>query len=151
MMRASRILVATLWVGALWAIGFIAAPTLFSTLGDRELAGSIAGSLFRVMAWLSIACGVFLLATQRTRQRTFASEESPRSLHWLVIAMMACTVLGYFCLQPFMAELRVVLHATQDAVQIAEARKQFGLLHGASTVVYVVQSLLGVALVLKVR
>ncbi len=149
MLRASRILIATLWVGALWTIGFIVAPTLFSTLGDRELAGSIAGSLFRVMAWLSIGCGVFLLLTQRMRARTFADDSRP--LHWLVIAMMACTVLGYFCLQPFMAELREALHGLQDAAQIAEVRKQFGLLHGASTVVYVVQSLLGVALIVKVR
>ncbi|GGC04984.1 hypothetical protein GCM10007205_12740 [Oxalicibacterium flavum] len=150
MLRASRILVATLWVGALWTIGFIVAPTLFSTLGDRELAGSIAGNLFRVMAWLSIGCGVFLLLTQRLRTRTFAADDG-RPLHWLVIAMMACTVLGYFCLQPFMAELREALHGLQDPVQIADLRRQFGLLHGASTVVYVVQSLLGVALIVKVR
>ena len=28
----------TLWVGGLWAIGYIAAPVLFSSLGDRQLA-----------------------------------------------------------------------------------------------------------------
>ena len=34
----------TLWVGGLWAIGYIAAPVLFSSLGDRQLAGVVAGA-----------------------------------------------------------------------------------------------------------
>ena len=29
------VLVATLWVGAMWAVGYIVAPTLFGMLGDR--------------------------------------------------------------------------------------------------------------------
>ncbi len=56
-----RTLLVTLWVGSLWAIGYLAAPTLFATLADRMLAGSIAGSLFRVEAWLSVVCGLLLL------------------------------------------------------------------------------------------
>ena len=31
-------LAVTLWVGGLWAIGFIAAPALFASLKDRVLA-----------------------------------------------------------------------------------------------------------------
>ena len=27
----------TLWVGGLWTIGYVVAPTLFSTLADRQL------------------------------------------------------------------------------------------------------------------
>ena len=33
----------TLWVGALWAIGGIAAPTLFYQLADKMQAGNLAG------------------------------------------------------------------------------------------------------------
>src|SRR5690606_20690333 len=150
MLRPSRILVATAWVGALWALCFMVAPTLFSTLGDRELAGSIAGQLFRVVAWLSLGGGIFLLLTQRVRRNPFTGEEG-RPLHWLVLVMMACTLIGYFCLQPFMAELREALHVAQDPAQIDALRHRFGLFHGASAIVYVVQSLLGVVLILKVR
>ncbi|MCE2832533.1 MAG: DUF4149 domain-containing protein, partial [Oxalobacteraceae bacterium] len=46
-----RVLLVTFWVGSLWTVGYLAAPTLFATLPDRALAGSIAGSLFRVEAW----------------------------------------------------------------------------------------------------
>ena len=46
----------TLWVGGLWAIGFIAAPSLFAALKDRVLAGELAGNLFCLMAWAGRAC-----------------------------------------------------------------------------------------------
>ncbi len=62
MLNRVRLLVATLWAGSLWTIGFIVAPTLFGTLSDRVLAGNIAGSMFRAEAWLSIACALVLLA-----------------------------------------------------------------------------------------
>ncbi|MGH8809748.1 MAG: DUF4149 domain-containing protein, partial [Noviherbaspirillum sp.] len=44
----ARLLIATLWVGSLWAVGYLVAPTLFATLPDSVLAGTIAGRLFRV-------------------------------------------------------------------------------------------------------
>ena len=45
----------TLWVGALWAIGYLAAPTLFRLLEDRPLAGRLAGEMFTYVAWLGMA------------------------------------------------------------------------------------------------
>jgi hypothetical protein len=41
--------------------GLLAAPTLFATLSDRVLAGTIAASLFKNQAWLSIACALVML------------------------------------------------------------------------------------------
>ena len=38
-------IVITLWVGALWAIGYMAAPTLFHVLDDRALAGKLAANV----------------------------------------------------------------------------------------------------------
>ncbi|HWT72226.1 MAG TPA: DUF4149 domain-containing protein [Oxalicibacterium sp.] len=141
---------ATFWVGMLWTVGFVVAPTLFATLVDRALAGTIAGGLFRVVAWLSLACAIVLFVLLLPRR---GEDRGVRSLLYLIAGMAICTLLGYFCLQPYMATLREAMHAAAsiDAAQLAEAKKHFGILHGISTAFYVVQSLLGVALVLKVR
>ena len=40
----------TLWVGGLWAIGYMVAPALFATLEDRALAGNLAGLMFEIIA-----------------------------------------------------------------------------------------------------
>ncbi|WP_293776210.1 DUF4149 domain-containing protein [uncultured Oxalicibacterium sp.] len=150
MWQSGRLLVGVLWVGALWAIGFMVAPTLFSTLADRSLAGSIAGSLFRIVAWLSVGCAIAIWILQAGAERRLHLPTS-KAVRYLILAMLACTVLGYFCLQPFMGSLREILASTQDAVQLAEAKQRFGMLHGISTVFYVIQSLLGAALILKLR
>lgn len=150
MWQSGRLLVGVLWVGTLWAVGFIVAPTLFATLAERSLAGSIAGNLFRIVAWLSVACACAIWIMQAGTERRFRLPVS-KAVRYLIVSMLACTVLGYFCLQPFMGALREVLATSQDAVQLAEAKQRFGILHGVSTVFYVMQSLLGAALILRLR
>jgi hypothetical protein len=143
LLERARLLIATLWVGSLWAIGYLAAPTLFATLYDRVLAGTVAGSLFRTEAWASVACAVLLLGLQAR------SKHPERAQTWLVIAMLACTVIGYFCLQPFMAALRE--GAGPGGVMASDAHTEFAVLHGVSMVIYLVESVLGAALILKLK
>ena len=66
----------------------------------------------------------------------------------LVIAMLLCTVIGYFGLQPFMAELRSIA-AQSGGVMDDAVRSRFGLLHGAASAIYLIQSVLAFGLVLK--
>jgi len=134
----SRLLIATLWVGSLWTVGFLAAPTLFATF-DKVLAGTIAASLFRSEAWLSVACGILLLVLQKQQDRRVEVQ--------LIAAMLACTLIGHFALQPFMAALREA--AGPAGVMASDAKRQFGILHGASMVIYLLDSLLGVALIFR--
>ncbi len=143
---ALRVLLATVWAGSLWTVGYLVAPTLFATLDDRTLAGSIAGSLFRVEAWVSVACGLSLLVLLMGNH----CFERRRSCLVLVVLMLVCVSVGYFGLQPFMAELRA-LAAASGGVMDEATRSRFGVLHGVASVIYLVQSVLGVGLVLRVR
>lgn len=140
-----RVLLATFWAGSLWTVGYVAAPTFFATLPDRMLAGTVAGNLFRVEAWVSIACGLLLLALYATA-RGLAHR---RTLLWLVAAMLACTLIGYFGIQPYMAALKAA--AGPEGVMEGATRARFGMLHGVASVIYLVQSLLAVGLVLRQR
>ena len=142
-----RMLLVTLWVGSLWTIGYVVAPTLFATLADRVLAGFIAGKLFRIEAWLSVACGLVLIAFIM-RSTDVRDARARKHLLWIVSGMLACTVVGYFGLQPFMADLK---EAAAGGVMDAEARSRFGLLHGVASVFYLIQSVLGGFLVWKLR
>jgi hypothetical protein len=139
----SRLLLITAWVGSLWTVGYLVAPTLFMTLADRVLAGTIAGKLFRVEAWVSLVCGCFLLLILRPNS---ARNIQHATMFKLVGAMVACTLLGYFALQPSMAALR---QAAAGNVLDGAARTRFGMLHGIASGVYLIQSLLGIMLVIK--
>lgn len=133
----------TWWVGALFTIGYLAAPTLFAQLPDRALAGSLAGEMFKWVAWLGIVCGVYLLLFLMAK-RSFGMFKS--SVFWLVLLMLGLTLAGYFGIAPILAQLK------EDALprQVMESalRDRFATWHGISSGLYLVESLLGVALVL---
>ena len=143
--EAMRRVLLTLWVGSLWTVGYVVAPTLFITLPDRALAGMIAGQVFRVEAWLSLACGVGLLLLLSLGRGL----EHKRVLLWLVFAMLLCTLLGYFGLQPAMAALKAEL--APGAVLEGAARARFAWLHGVASLIYLIQSLLALALLWRSR
>ena len=139
-----RILLLTFWVGSLWTVGYVVAPLLFATLTDRAQAGTLAGLFFKAEAWISLICGASLLAM------IWVEREHPTRILQikLVIGMLLCTVIGYFSLQPYMAELRAIA-AQSGGIMDDVVRSRFGMLHGAASVIYLLHSLLGVGLVLK--
>ncbi|MGK5065324.1 DUF4149 domain-containing protein [Janthinobacterium sp. LB3P112] len=147
MLSRVRILVATLWAGSLWTIGFIVAPTLFGTLSDRVLAGNIAGSMFRAEAWLSIACALILLALLQWSPGALELKRR-RLLAALVLSMLVCALLSHFGISPLMAELKAQAQGSSGIMDEA-MRSRFGMLHGVSTVIFAVQSLLAGVLIWK--
>jgi hypothetical protein len=143
-MTRTRLLVATVWAGSLWTVGFLVVPTLFRTLSDQVLVGTIAASLFNVQAWLGMACALALLAL------VWAGGYAPRArrtLLLIVLAMLACTVVVHFGLQPMMEQLRAA--AGPGGVMASALKARFGMLHGVSMSIYLVQSGLAVWLLLK--
>jgi hypothetical protein len=136
----ARLLV-TLWVGGMWTVGYIVAPVLFATLDERMLAGNIAGWLFAIIAWIGIGTAAYLLVFMAARQGRALLRDS---LFWVVAAMLACVAVGYG-LQAEMAALKAGL-GSMDVMESA-AREKFTILHGISSMIYLLQSLLGLWLV----
>jgi hypothetical protein len=66
-----------------------------------------------------------------------------RTVLLIIVAMVMCTVASHFGLQPVMAELRAT------GLADAAVKSRFGMLHGVSSVIYLVQSLLAGWLVWK--
>ena len=78
--RVGERIVAALWVGSLWAIGYLVAPLLFARLDDRGLAGFLAGEFFTVITWMSLVCGGLLVAVNApTLYDARAEPRCPRS------------------------------------------------------------------------
>lgn len=131
-----------LWVGGLWAIGYLAAPTLFAELADRMLAGRLAGAMFQWIAWTGLVCGTYLLIFLAIRQGWRVFRSLP---FWLIVAMLALTAAGHFGIQPLMAQLKIEA-GPRDVIESA-LKDRFAVWHGTASVVYLVESLLGLLLV----
>ena len=133
----------TLWVGGLWAIGYMAAPVLFASLGDRQLAGMVAGKLFALIGWVGLGCAAWLLIFLGSRGR---GQVVKRAVFWLVVLMALMTSASQFGIQPLMAQLK--LDAMPREVMESVLRDRFAAWHGISSILYLVQSLLGLWLVI---
>ena len=128
----------TLWVGSLWSIGYLAVPILFQAQPDKQLAGMLAGEMFRVQSLAGIVCGLYLLGRRGLR----AGKAAMRQPFFLTIALMlTLTLLITFGIQPLMAQLKAQA-LPLEVMQSALANK-FALWHGISSILYLLESLLG--------
>jgi len=132
----------TLWVGGLWAIGYIVAPVLFSSLGDRQLAGMVAGKLFALIGWIGLGSAAYLLLFLLVRQ---GGQVFKGAVFWLVLLMALLAAASQFGIQPLMAQLKA--DALPREVMASVLRDRFAAWHGISSILYLVQSLLGLWLV----
>ncbi|MET3819308.1 hypothetical protein ACVK00_003419 [Burkholderia sp. PvR073] len=137
-------LLSAVWVGSLLTIGYAVAPVLFKTL-ERMTAGSVAAQLFRIEAILGVVCGVLLLALSNQQVRRGSGDY--RRVRWIVAAMVACVLVGYFALQPFMNALRVAAMEAGTDIANSPYASRFGMLHGVSSLFYLVESVLGLMLI----
>ena len=137
----------SLWVGGMWAIGYLAVPVLFHALPDnRMLAGELAGGIFRAMSYAGMVCALFLLAYEAWRS---GGKVLGSGVFWVIAAMLLLVLFGHFGLQPEMARLKV--QALPLEVMHSEFSSRFRMLHGVASVAYLLQSLLGIVMLLKLH
>ncbi|MFZ3039125.1 MAG: DUF4149 domain-containing protein [Polynucleobacter sp.] len=139
------ILIAGLWVGSLLAVGYLVAPAIFSTMTDRQAAGMVAGSIFKLEAYLSlIVCiGLMVLANLLVNRGL----NQFRLIRWLLLAMLLCSVSAAFVFIPWMNALRDNALVQGMPVMLSPSATLFGRLHGVSSILFTLQSLLGILLV----
>lgn len=128
----------TLWVGGMWFAGYVVAPVLFQLL-DKKTAGAVAGQVFSITSYIGLVCGgvlllSLLLSPHASRLKNYRI--------WALILMLLIIVIGQFLLSPMMTELKLVgLDGNPDVAA------SFAKLHGVSSSLFLVNSLLGLALV----
>lgn len=141
------LLVVTLWVGALWSIGGLAAPTLFRVIPTTYLAGQVAGKMFTLVGYVGMACAAYLIIHRFVR---FGMGALRQGFFWIVIAMLLITLVGHFGIQPVIAGIKAQAAMPADMMQGVFADR-FRTWHGIASIAYLLECLLGVALVLRAR
>ncbi len=133
-------LLLTLWVGSLWAIGYLAVPMAFANL-DTSVAGAYAGKLFFAVNIIGIVSAVILLVS---RLFVFGLSNFHRYWRsWMLLVMLAMSLLLVGYLQPEMQALKQA--GLASSISVAE---RFGSLHKLSESTYLLLSVFGLMLVL---
>lgn len=131
-------LITTLWVGGLWAIGYLAVPILFARLDDRMVAGALAGDMFTALSYIGLVAGMVLIGIIALRR-----EARWRRARLVMSAVMVLLVMiGEFAIQPVMADLK-----SQGLVPGSAQAASFAAWHAVSSILFLINSLLGLLLV----
>jgi len=139
------ILLAGIWVGSLLTVGYLVAPTIFNTLTDRQVAGMVAGSIFKAEAYLStIVCIALMVLANLLVTRGLSQY---KVIRLILLGMLLCAVAASFVFIPWMNTLRDQALMQGMPVMLSPSADLFGKLHGASSVVFMLQSALGIYLI----
>jgi hypothetical protein len=139
------ILVAGLWVGSLLTVGYLVAPAIFSTMTDRQAAGMVAGSIFKLEAYLSLTVCICLMVLANLLVNRGLYQF--RTIRWILLAMLICSIAAVFILIPWMNALRDDALVQGTPVMLSPSATLFGRLHGVSSILFLLQSALGIFLV----
>ncbi len=132
-------LLLTLWVGSLWAIGYLAVPMAFANL-EVHIAGNYAGKLFYAVNIIGVVSATILLIS---RLFIFGVRAFPRYWRsWLILLMLLVSLAFVGFIQPEMQALK------QLGLQQGSNIERFNDLHKLSENLYLLLSLFGLMLVL---
>jgi uncharacterized membrane protein len=135
------LILAGLWVGSLCTVGFLVVPTIFASLQDRQVAGMIAAAIFQAEAYVSVlVCVALLLMVNTLIKRNI---ENYRSTRWVILVLLLISALTCFGFIPYMNSLRQEALLLGIPVMASPSASLFGRLHGISSGLFLIQSLLG--------
>lgn len=130
MLDSGERLIRGLWAGCLWTLGYLVAPVLFATLDDRALAGRLAGAMFTAGTLFSLAAATVLAAIYLLRRQLGGRL-------WLTVSAASVLAINQWGLRPLMEAARLPDGSAGEA---------FGRLHGLSSVLWLLASLIVLAL-----
>jgi hypothetical protein len=132
-MRTFMIFIAALWFGGGAALMFLAAPAAFAAAADRTSAANVVGAILARWHYLALVAPVIVLAVDFRRGL-------PSTLRVILLAAAIFLAVGQVA-----ADAKIRSIRSSAPVPISElakddpARRTFGLLHGISTVLMLLQ------------
>jgi uncharacterized membrane protein len=147
-LRYLMLLSLIVWLGGLIFFAFVLAPTAFSVLPSRHLAGSIVGRSLGTLHWMGIISGIIFLAGSILYNRLSKGTVHLFAVrHLLICLMLVLTLISQFGIIPRMDTLRASIGEIDSVPLDNPARIQFDALHVWSTRVESGVFLLGLVVV----
>jgi len=131
------LVISGLLFGGLTTIGFLVTPSLFFVLADKQVAGMIAGEIFKNSSLFSLLISVFLLIYSNLLIKRGLNQY--KSSRWLLLVSIVLTIIGTFVLQPMMNDLRELALSEGAPVMQSPQAKEFKTLHQLSSVLFTIE------------
>jgi len=122
------------WLGGLIFFAFVVAPTVFSVLPTRHLAGSVVTRSLGALHWMGIISAIVFLATSFVLASVNTGAIHPfAARNVLIYLMLALTCISQFVISAKMSALRASMGVIDNVSVTDPARIAFNQLHVWST------------------
>jgi hypothetical protein len=136
--RFVMLLSLVVWVGGIIFFAFVVAPSLFSILPTRQLAGAVVTRCLGALHWIGVGCAIVFLVCSIVEARSLFSVRNG-----LIFAMLVLTLISQIIVGGRMQALRSSMGEI-DSIAVTDARRvEFNALHQWSTRLEVAVLLLG--------
>lgn len=133
-LRTFMLLALIVWIGGIIFFAFVLAPTVFTVLPTRELAGNVVSRSLTALHWMGIISAlVFLVCSLLYGKAKYAQVRPFMLVNLLVAIMLVLTLISQFAITPRMHVLRTQM-STKDNIGVSDSRRvEFDRLHAWST------------------
>lgn len=133
LLRFLMMLSLAIWLGGIMFFAFVLAPTVFSVLPTRNLAGMVVSRSLARLHWMGLFSGIAYLIFSMALSR-LAGRFQPFALrHLLVLLMIALVLIAQFGISGKMNRLRADMGVIDSVAQNDPRRLEFNRLHLWST------------------
>src|SRR6266704_4374040 len=99
--RALMLLALIAWIGGIIFFSFVLAPTVFTVLPSREMAGNVVSHSLASLHWIGLVSGVvFLACSLACNQLKFARLKPFAAALIFVVLMLSLTLASQFAIRP---------------------------------------------------
>jgi hypothetical protein len=133
-LRTVMLLCLIVWIGGLIFFAFVLAPTVFTVLPTREMAGNVVNPSLSKLHWMGLVSGILFLSCSLVyNQLRHAQLRSFSMTHGLLALMLALTLYSQFSITPRMRVLRTEMGVIDSVPHSDPRRVEFNRLHERST------------------
>ena len=133
LLRFLMMLSLAIWLGGIIFFAFVLAPTVFSVLPTRNLAGMVVSRSLARLHWIGLFSGIAYLVLSLVLSRLAGSFQPFALRHLLVLLMIALVLIAQFGIAGKMNRLRADMGVIDSVAQDDPRRLEFNRLHLWST------------------
>lgn len=120
----------TVWIGGIIFLSFVEAPTAFSVIPSRHMAGTVVGHSLGILHWMGLFSGVIFFGSSMLLSSLSTGSAQPLAArHVMICAMLLLTAVSQFGISPKMATLRAQFGDIDTVPATDPGRMQFDTLH----------------------
>jgi hypothetical protein len=131
------LMISGLLFGGLITVGFLVTPSLFFVLADKQVAGMIAGEIFKNTSLFSLLISIFLLIYSNLLVKRGLNQY--KWSRWLLLISILLTLIGTFFVQPMMNDLRELALSEGAPVMQSPQAREFSTLHQLSSALFTIE------------